>query len=145
MPATAAAPVPIVSNRDITARFTIQMTGRAAAALMRTSCSSRAARITAWPAAANCERWAPRAGDLAGPTAPGPPKLTTPTTPTNSSAETRTRLIANLNCDDRRSLECDGRRGRPALPLRRLRAQTDLAGMARSHRADHPGDPVAVG
>src|SRR6202020_1656169 len=63
----------------------------------------------------------------------------------NSFAETRTRLTANLNSDERRSLECDGRRGRPALPLRRLRAQTDLAGMARSHRADHPGDAVAVG
>src|SRR5271170_4089356 len=108
MPATAAAPVPIVSNQVIAARFTIHRTGRAAAA-------------------------------------PGPPKSTMPITLTNSFAETRIRLMVNLNCDDRRSLECDGRRGRPPLPLRRLRAGADLTGMARSHRADDPGDAVAVG
>src|SRR3984885_14028292 len=145
MPATAAAPVPIASNQVIAARFTIHRTGGAAGAPMRTRCSSRAARITARRAVANCARWSPRTGGWAGPTAPGLPKSTTPTIPTNSSAETPTRPTANLNSDDRRSLECDGRRGRPALPLRRLRAQTDLAGMARSHRAVHPGDAVAVG
>src|SRR5271156_437800 len=145
MPATAAAPVPIVSNQVIAARFTIHRTGRAAAAPMRTRCSSRAAPIMAWRAVANCARWSPRTGGWAGPTAPGPPKSTMPITLTNSFAETRIRLMVNLNCDDRRSLECDGRRGRPPLPLRRLRAGADLAGMARSHRADDPGDAVAVG
>src|ERR1700722_13267313 len=145
MPAIAAAPVPIASNQVIAARFTIHRTGGAADAPMRTRCSSRASRIMAWRAVANCARWSPRTDVWAGPTAPGHPKSTTPITPTNSFAETRTRLTVNLNSDDRRSLECDGRRSRPALPVRRLRAQTDVAGMARSHRAVHAGDAVALG
>src|ERR1700761_4065572 len=138
MPATAAAPDPTAWYRDITARCTIHPIGYTAAAPTPTSCISCATPITPWQVEANPARSSPKADDWAGPTEPARRKSTTPTTPTNSSAETRTRPTANLNPDDRRSLECDGRRGRPPLPLRRLRAGADLAGMARSHCADHP-------
>jgi hypothetical protein len=90
-PATAAAPGPTASSPDITAKYTMHRTGRAAAKPTQTNYISGAATTTPWQAAGNYTPWSPTAADSDGPTATDHPRSTTPTTPTNSSAEIPTR------------------------------------------------------
>src|SRR5271154_2042418 len=97
MPATAAARGPTVWNRGTAARCTTHETGHTADAPTPTTCTSRADRTTAWQAAANCTRSSWRADDWAGPMGAVHRQSTTPTTPTNSSAEIRIHQIRSNN------------------------------------------------